>query len=317
MGIVTKLGNRKREKMNTQSRLRKVWSYRVLYLMVSIGLVYFIIFKYATLYGLLIAFKNYRIRLGILGSPWVGFANFPAAFGNTEFPRVLRNTVIISFGKLLFGFPAPIILALLLNELRSQTYKRIVQSLLYVPHFISWIILAGLFQNLFSITNGAIPLALKLIDINMPSLIADPKYFVGFLFGTDIWKGMGWGTIIYLAAISGINPELYESALIDGCNRFQQTLYITLPCISFTIVTLLVINMGGIMSAGFEQIFNLYSSRTRSVANIIDTYVYTLGIQSGRFEYATAIGMFKSVVNCAMLFTVNWISGKISESSPL
>ena len=215
--------------MKIQSKLGKIWSYRVLYFMIFIGFLYFIVFRYATMYGLLIAFKNYRIRLGILGSPWVGFANFPPAFANTEFPRVLRNTIIISFGKLLFGFPAPIILALLLNELRSQTYKRIVQSLLYVPHFISWIIMAGLFQNLFSITNGAIPLALKFINIEMPSLIADPRYFVGFLFGTDVWKSMGWGTIIYLAAISGINPELYESALIDGCNRFQQTLYITLP----------------------------------------------------------------------------------------
>jgi putative aldouronate transport system permease protein len=303
--------------MKTSYKLQKAWSYRTLYAMIFIGFAYFVIFKYATMYGLLIAFKNYRIKLGILGSPWVGFANFPQAFGNTDFPIIFRNTVIISFGKLLFGFPAPIILALLLNELRSDVFKRAVQSVLYIPHFISWIIMAGICQNLFSVTNGVIPLFFRLFNIEIPSLIADPKYFVGFLFASDVWKSMGWGTIIYLAAISGIDPELYESALVDGCNRFQQVLHITLPCISVTVVTLLVINMGGAMNAGFDQIFNLYSSRTRSVAEIIDTYVYTLGIQSGKFEYSTIIGMFKSIINCAMLFTVNWIAGKISDSSPL
>ena len=303
--------------MTINKGLQKIWGYRALYVMIIAGFAYFFIFNYATLYGLLIAFKNYRVRLGILGSPWVGFANFPVAFGNTEFPRIVRNTLVISFGKLLFGFPAPIILALLLNELRSQRFKRIVQSILYIPHFISWVILAGIFNNLFSVTNGVFPLFFRLFNVEMPSLIGDPKYFVGFLFASNVWKNMGWGTIIYLAAISGINPELYESAVIDGCNRFQQALHITVPTISLTIVTLLVLNMGSVMSAGFDQIFNMMTPRTMSVAHIIDTYVYTLGIQSGRYEYATILGMFKAVINCVMLFTVNWVSGKISETSPL
>jgi putative aldouronate transport system permease protein len=285
--------------------------------MILFGFAYFVIFKYVTLYGILIAFKSFRVRMGILGSPWVGFANFPVALGNTEFPKILINTIIISFGRLITGFPAPIILALLLNELQRPVFKRFVQSLLYLPHFISWIIMAGICNNLFSITNGVFPLFFKQLGIDMPSFISDPLYFVGFLFVSDIWKNMGWGTIIYLAAISGIDPELYESSIIDGCNRFQQTLYITLPCISITIVTLLVINMGGIMNAGFEQIFNLYSPRTQQVADIIDTYVYRLGIQSGKFEYSTVIGLFKSVVNCIMLFSVNWIAGRIGDSSPL
>jgi putative aldouronate transport system permease protein len=211
----------------------------------------------------------------------------------------------------------PIILALLLNELRSDIFKRTVQSLLYLPHFISWIIMAGICNNIFSITNGALPLFLKQINVEMPSLIADPKYFVGFLFGSAIWKNMGWGTIIYLAAIAGIDPELYESAIIDGCNRFQQILHITLPCLSLTIVTILVLNMGGVMNAGFDQVFNLYSPRTMQVADIIDTYVYRLGIQSAKFEFSAIIGLFKSVVNCVMLFSMNWVAGKISDSSPL
>jgi putative aldouronate transport system permease protein len=296
---------------------KKIWGYRALYAMILVGFAYFIIFKYITLYGLLIAFKNYRIRLGILGSPWAGFSNFPKALGNKDIPRIVYNTLVISFGRLLFGFPAPIILALLLNELKSPIFKRAIQSVLYLPYFISWIIMAGICSNLFSITNGVIPLFLKNIGITMPSLISNPKYFVGFLIGSDIWKGMGWGTIVYLAAITGVDPELYESAVVDGCNRFQQIFHITLPCIVPTIVILLVINMGGIMNAGFDQIFNLYGATTMQVADIIDTYVYRLGIQSGRFEYSAIIGMFKSVVNCVLLFTVNWIAGRIGESSPL
>jgi putative aldouronate transport system permease protein len=285
--------------------------------MIFVGVAYFLIFKYITLYGILIAFKSYRIRAGIFGSPWTGFSNFPIALGNTEFPKIIRNTLYISFGRLLFGFPAPFILALLLNELKFSGFKRVIQSVLYLPHFISWIIMAGICNNLFSITNGVLPLFFKQLNIEMPSLISDPRYFVGFLFASDVWKNMGWGTIIYLAAISGVDPELYESAIIDGCNRFQQVLHVTLPCLALTIVTLLVINMGGIMDAGFDQIFNLYSPRTMQVADIIDTYVYRLGIVSGKFEYSAIVGLFKSVVNCFMLFTVNWIVGRISDSSPL
>jgi putative aldouronate transport system permease protein len=177
--------------------------------------------------------------------------------------------------------------------------------------------MAGIFSNLLSVTNGVIPLFMRSLGIEMPSLIADPRYFVPFLIGSDIWKNAGWGTIVYLAAISGIDPELYESAVVDGCNRFQQVVHITLPCIAITVVTLLVINMGGIMNAGFDQIFNLYSARTMRVGDIIDTYVYRLGIQSGRYEFSAIIGMFKSMINCILLFSVNWVAGKISDSSPL
>jgi putative aldouronate transport system permease protein len=281
------------------------------------GFAYFFIFKYATLYGILIAFKSYRLNLGILGSPWVGLSNFSKILINPDLPRIVYNTLLISFGRLIFGFPAPIILALLLNELRLPRFKRIVQSVLYFPFFLSWIIMAGICYNLFSVTNGVLPLFFKNLGIQMPSLISDPKYFVGFMIGTDIWKNAGWGTIIYLAAITGIDAELYESAVVDGANRFQQVLHITVPSIAVTIVTLLVINMGGIMNAGFDQIFNFYGPATMRVADIIDTYVYRLGIQSGRFEYAAIIGMFKSIVNCVLLFTVNWIAGKISDTPPL
>lgn len=298
-------------------QLNKIWGYRALYAMILVGVVYFFIFNYAILYGLLIMFKNYRIRLGIMGSPWAGLSNFPMALGNPDLPRIVFNTLYISFLKLLFGFPAPIILALLLNELRSTRYKRIIQSLLYLPHFLSWIIMAGILQNLFSVTSGVFPLFMRSLGVEMPSLMGDPNYFIGFLVGSGVWAGAGWGTIIYLAAISGIDAELYESAVMDGCNRFQQALHITLPCIALTIVTLLVLNVGGIMNAGFDQIFNLYSDRTRRVSDIIDTYVYRLGLVNGRFEFSTIIGVFKSLVNAVLLVTVNWVAGKLGESSPL
>jgi putative aldouronate transport system permease protein len=312
----------KQSKLPAQYRLNrnlagKVWSYRTLYVMGLAGFAYFFIFKYVTLYGLLIVFKTYRIRDGILGSPWAGLTNFRMILTNPDLLRITYNTLLISFCRLLIGFPVPIILALLLNELHSPLFKKTVQSVLYFPYFLSWIIVAGICSNLFSITNGVIPLFFRSIGIEMPSLIADPKYFVGFMVGTDVWKNAGWGTIIYLAAISGIDVELYESAIVDGANRLQQVIHITIPSIAVSIVTLLVLNVGGIMNAGFDQIFNFYGPTTLRVADIIDTYVYRLGIQTGKFEYAAIIGLCKSIINCLLLFTVNWIAGKIGESSPL
>lgn len=305
------------EKLGSRSMLKRIWSYRTLYLMIFVGVLYFVLFKYVTIYGLLIAFKNYKFKLGIMGSEWVGWKNFQRALSNKDVPIVIKNTIIISMGRLVFGFPAPILLALLLNELRSKIFTRVTQSVLYLPYFISWIVMAGLCKNLFSITNGVIPNVMARFGITMPSLMTDPAYFRGFLYGTDIWKNMGWGTIIYLAAIAGVDQELYEAGIMDGCNRFRQVLHITLPCIAPTIITLLVLNMGGIMNAGFDQIFNLQNSRVQKVSDILDTYLYRLGLLNGKYEYATVIGMTKSLVNCILLFSANWVAGKISESSPL
>jgi len=301
-------------KRNTP-RFRRVWKYRALYVLIFVGVAYFFLFKYATLYGLLIAFKNYKFKLGIMGSEWVGLKNFKRALSNPDVPRVVLNTVTISFGKLAFGFPAPIILALLLNELRSRRFLKVAQSVLYLPYFISWIVMAGICTNLFSSTNGVVPKLMAAAGIKMPSLIADPQYFRGFLYGSEVWKNVGWNTIIYMAAITGIDPELYEAGRMDGCNRFQQAIHITLPCIAPTVVILLILNIGGIMNAGFDQIFNLSSSRTKTVSEIIDTYLYDLGLISGKYEYATVIGMLKSIINALLLFSTNFIAGKITETS--
>ncbi len=291
---------------------RAVWKYRAFYAMISVGVVFFFLFKYATLYGLLIAFKNYKFKLGILGSEWVGLKNFTRALSNPDVPKVVWNTLVISFGKLIIGFPAPILLALLLNELRSRRFLKVAQSILYLPYFISWIVMAGICSNLFSSTSGVIPKLTASIGLQMPSLIADPKYFRGFLYGSEVWKNVGWNTIIFMAAITVIDPELYEAGKMDGCNRFQQAIHITLPCISATVVVLLILNLGGVMNAGFDQIFNLQTSRTKAVSNIIDTYLYELGLISGKYEYATVIGMLKSIVNAILLFSTNIIAGRLT-----
>lgn len=300
--------------------IKKIWNMRLLYLMISVGVIYFIVFHYATLYGLLIAFKDFKARRGIWGSEWVGLENFRKVFGGADVGRVFKNTLIISLSKLALGFPAPIILAILLNELYHPRFKKTVSSMLYMPHFISWTVFGGILFNLFSSTTGTIPaFVLQTFGIKMPSLITDPAYARGFLYATNIWKGVGWGTIIYSAAIAGIDEQLYEAAIIDGANHFQEIWHITLPGIRATIVTLLVLDVGGTMSAGFDQIFNLHSniSAASDVVEIIDTYVYSIGVKGGKFSYAACVGMTKSIINCILLITANWASGKIAGESPL
>ncbi len=292
-----------------------LWKYKILYLMIVPGILYFIIFKYAPMYGILIAFKKFSFRLGIMNSPWVGLEHFRFLLRNKEFWNVLANTLIISFGKILYGFPVPIILSLFLSELRSHRYKRLVQSVLYLPHFFSWIIVAGLAFNLFSITNGALPKLFASWKMEMPMLLHNPDTFRGFVFMTHVWKTAGWGTIIYLASIAGIDASLYEAATIDGAGRFKKVLYITLPSMSFTIVILLVLNIGQVMNAGFDQIFNLYSPAVYRVGDILDTFVYRKGILGAQFEFGTVVGLFKSVVGCLLLLTANSTAKRLNQES--
>lgn len=308
-------------KQQRRSKLvKKIWNMRLLYAMAAVGVIYFIVFNYATLYGLLIAFKDFKARRGIAGSEWVGLANFRKVFGGADIGRVFKNTLIISLTKLALGFPAPIVLAILLNELYHPRFKKSVSSFLYMPHFISWTVFGGILFNLFSSTTGTIPtFILKTFGVQMPSLITDPRYARGFIYLTHIYKGVGWGTIIYSAAIAGIDEQLYEAAIIDGANHLQEIWHVTLPGIRATIVTLLVLDVGGVMSAGFDQIFNLHSNinAASNVVEILDTYVYKIGVKDGKFSYATVIGMTKSVINCVLLVTANWVSGRIAGESPL
>jgi putative aldouronate transport system permease protein len=244
---------------------------------------------------------------GVWNSPWVGLAHFQLLFKNPEFKSVLFNTVWISINRIIWGFPAPIILALLLNELKNQKFKRISQSILYLPHFLSWVIMASIVFNLFSSSAGVVNKVLASMGIDPVIIIGNPKAFRPLLYISAIWKGSGWGTIIYLAAISGIDPTLYESAIVDGANRFKQCIHITLPSLKYAIIILLIMDVGGLMNAGFDQIFNLMSPATRGVGDIIDTYVYRMGVVQARYDFTTAVGLFKQVINCVLLFLTNWI----------
>ena len=265
--------------------------------------VYFVIFKYIPMAGIVIAFKDYKIKYGMFGSEWVGLANFTKAFATPTFARSVTNTLTISGLKLLFGFPAPIILALMLNEVSHVRFKKTVQTITYLPHFLSWVVLAGMFQQLLSPNNGAVNAVLRDVFGVQKSIyfLGDNHYFRGTLVVTDIWKNVGWSSILYLATISGIDQALYEAATVDGATRWQCTRYITIPSLVSTIVIMLILNVGSIMDAGFDQVFNLYSKQVYATGDILDTFIYWIGLIDAQFGVATAMGMFKSVVSTVFI----------------
>jgi putative aldouronate transport system permease protein len=272
------------------------------------GIVYFLLLHYWPMFGVVIAFKDFRLMEGITGSSWAGFKWFRILFDAPDFWIALRNTLIISFYKLLFNFPAPIVLALLLNEVYHSVFKRFVQTIVYFPHFMSWVILSGILVSLLSSNSGL----LDFLGLSTSPLM-DPAKFRGLLVLSDLWKEVGWGTIIYLAAISGINPELYDAAKIDGANRLQLIRYVTLPSIMGTIVILLILRTGHILHVGFDQIFVLYNPLVYNVADVLDTYVYRVGITMGRYSFATAAGLFQSVVGLILLLITNYAAKRLGE----
>lgn len=298
----------------SKSRWGILWKYRYLYLLALPGMLYFIIFRYVPMYGVAIAFQDFRINKGIWGSEWVGFEQFRKLFAGLSFPVVFKNTVIISLYKLILGFPAPIILALLLNEVKSRKFKKVTQTVVYLPHFISWVILAGLIAMFLHPDNGLINEIVKLFnDGKGIDFLVSKKYFRSVLVITDIYKGIGWGSIVYIAAISAIDSTVYEAAMVDGANRLERMWYITLPALKSTIVVMFILNMGGILNAGFEQILLLYNPRVYDVADIIDTYVYRNGIMSSNYSISTAAGLFKSVISMGLIIITNKIAHMLEE----
>ena len=275
---------------------------------------YFFIFKYIPMAGIVIAFKNYKISQGIFGSAWCGLDNFTKAFNTPTFARSVTNTLSISGLKLLFGFPAPIILALMLNEVSHVRFKKTIQTITYLPHFLSWVVLAGMFQQLLSPNNGAVNAVLRDVFGVKDSIyfLGDNRYFRGTLIATDIWKNVGWSSILYLATIAGIDPSLYEAATVDGATRWQCTRYITLPSLISTIVVMLILNVGSIMDAGFDQVFNLYNSAVYQTGDIIDTYVYRYGLGDMKYAQATAVGLFKNVIAFVLVVGTNLVARRIS-----
>lgn len=284
-----------------------------LYMLAVPMILFYLIFVYTPMYGIIIAFKDFSIVKGIAASPWVGFENFRNVFENIFFKRAFFNTLFISFGKVLLGFPVPIILALLLNEVRIRWFKGIFQNVMIIPYFLSWVVFAGILENLFN-ASGLINGILAVRESEPIAFLADTNWFLGIVFVSDIIKGAGWETIIYLAALSSIDPQLYEAAEVDGANRWKQTKHITLPGIASTIVILLILRVGYLMYAGFEQIFALYSPIVYERADILDTFVYRLGIEQGNYSFAAAAGLFQGLIGLVLLFSVNWITKRMGSS---
>lgn len=295
-------------------RLKEDWVHnKWKYIMLIPVVIYFIVFCYKPMYGVIIAFKNYRPNKGIMGSEWVGFLHFKNFFQSPDFVRILRNTFSISGLGILFGFPAPILLALLLNEIRNEPFKRVVQTITYLPHFVALVIICGLLKT-FCLSDGLFNTIIQAFGGAITPLLQDPKYFYPILIGSDIWQGIGWGSIIYLAAIAGVDQEQYEAARIDGAGRLAQMWYITLPGIMTTVMVMFVLRMGGILNVGYEKILLLYNPATYEVADVISTYTYRMGLQGAQWSFSTAVGLFNSVVNIVFLLVANKFSKKVSGS---
>jgi len=286
---------------------------KYVYLMLAPVIVYYVVFYYVPMYGLQIAFKDYSLGLGMFGSPWVGFRHFEDFFQSYYFWRLLRNTLLLSLYELIFAFPAPIILALLLNELRSALFKRFVQTITYMPHFISIVVICGMLVD-FLARDGLINNILAWFGVEPIAFLRESGWFRTIYITSGIWQSVGWGSIIYLAAMSAIDPSLYEAARVDGANRFKQMLHITLPGIMPTIVILLILQIGSFMTVGTDKILLLYNSSTYETADVIGTFVYRKGILESNFSYSAAVGLFNSVINFALLVTANAISRRISEN---
>ena len=286
---------------------------RYRYYLIIPGLIVVFVFSYMPMYGIVLAFKDYKIKSGIIFSEWVGFFHFARFFKTPVAGAVIRNTLFIGFTQLLITFPVPIILALLMNELGRPGYRRTIQTVVYLPHFISWVIMYSLMYSLFSITSGLVNKLLISAGASPINLLSDPNKFYGMLYLSSIWKEAGWGTIIYMAAIAGVNQEMYEAAFLDGATRLQQCWYVTLPSIAFSITTMLILNVGSVMGANFDQIMNLRNAATQTtVAQVIDTYVYDMGVGKGQYDLSTAIGLFQQVVNCILLFASNFVVKRMS-----
>ncbi|KPV57510.1 protein lplB [Paenibacillus sp. A3] len=286
---------------------------KYLYLLLLPGMLFIVVFKYIPMYGLVIAFQEYNILQGVGGSDWVGFYQFEKLFTMLDFTNVFKNTLIISTLKLIWGFPAPIVLALLLNEVKQLVFQRFVQTVVYLPHFISWVIFSGIIIIFLNPVDGLVNQVMGWFGGEPVDFLIEKSYFRSILVATDIYKEVGWGTIIYLAAISGINPQLYEAAIVDGAGRFRQMWNITLPSIRHVIVILFILSLGNILDAGFLQTLLLYNPLVMDVADIIDTYVYRKGIVDASYSLGAAAGVFKSVIALILVAASNQLAKRFGE----
>ena len=298
-------------KIKLSKHIKKEWR---LYSFLIIPILYFVIFKYIPMFGNIIAFRKYSGGVNIFGEKWVGLRYFKQFLKDPSFWRAFRNTLFLSVSYLIVRFPLTLIFALLLNEIRNIKWKKFVQTVSYLPHFISMVIIAGMIKEVVSLS-GPINTLLSSFGMEKISFIQEASWFPPIYIISGIWQALGWGTILYLAAMTGINTELYEAARVDGANRFRQALHVTIPGILPTIVTLLILDIGGIMGSNFEKIILLYLPSTYETADVISTLVYRMGISGGNFSYATAVGLFEGVIGLILVTTANFVSKKITESS--
>jgi len=290
-----------------------LWRNRWIYVMLLPGILYFLIFKYIPMFGLVISFQDYKPFKGITGSEWVGFAHFERLFTHPDFWKILSNTLILFGLNLLFYFPVPIVLALMLNEVRSAFFKRLFQTLVYLPHFMSWVIIVSISYVMLTMDGGIINELLVKLGFSKINFLLSPEWFRPTYILQVIWREAGWGTIIYLAAIASIDPGLYEAARMDGAGRLRQIWHITLPAIRSVIIVLLILKIGDVLELGFEHVYLLLNSMNRSVAEIIDTYVYTTGLRQMQFSYSAAVGFFKSAVGLVLVMLANRLAKKFGE----
>lgn len=306
---------RMKPRKSGESAVRKELSKNYeLYLMFLPVFVFFLIFAYKPMYGILMAFQNYSPSKGVLGSPWVGFLHFKTFFNSFYFGRLLKNTLMISLCSIVFGFPAPILLALLMNEIKNKTFKKTVQTISYLPHFISLVVICSMIKK-FTLSGGIINDIIVLFGGTRSNLLNSPSAFVPIYILSDIWTEIGWGSIIYLAALSSISMELYEAAAIEGAGRFKQAIHVTIPGIAPTIVIMFILRMGSVLSVGYEKIILLYNPMTKSVADVISSYVYEKGILNQSWSFSTAVGLFNAVINLIFLVLTNQFSKKVSDTA--
>ncbi len=293
--------------------LQQYWRNRYLFLLLLPALIYYAVFCYAPLAGIQIAFKSYSFRKGIWDSEWVGLQHFKLLLNMGSFKEVFSNTLILSFLKLLCGFPAPILFAVLLSEVRNAKFKKTVQTVSYLPHFVSWVVLGGLFTQMLSPTSGAVNAIIKAFGGKPINFLTSTRWFRSVLVITSVWKGFGWGSIVYLAAISNVDPQLYEVAEIDGATRIRKIISITLPSIVPVMTIMFIFAVGGIVNDDFDQVFNLYNEAVYSVGDVLSTYTYRVGLIDTRYDFSTAVGLFKNVIAFALIVITNAITKRIND----
>ncbi|WP_305037452.1 ABC transporter permease [Gracilibacillus salinarum] len=311
--LTAKENAKQAKKMKRSETWRRIKRNKMIYLMILPGIIYFLIYKYLPMYGLIISFQDYKPYKGIMGSEWVGFEHFQRLFESTEFWMIFKNTLVLFGLQIFIFFPIPIIISLMLNEVRHSFFKRGVQTLIYIPHFMSWVVIVSISYVMLTLDGGIVNAILETLGFEKINFLLNEDWFRPMYILQVIWREAGWGTIIFLAAITAVDPQLYEAARMDGANRFRQMWHITIPAIRNVIIVLLILKIGDVLELGFEHVYLLLNSSNRSVAEIFDTYVYVAGLQQGQFSYSTAVGFFKGGVGLAMVVFANWLAQKFDE----